>query len=142
MNFRKHFQSKNLFNAIFIALILTFIGCDIIDEPYQKDIIIGPVDTTRPKILIDYFTAHKCINCPAGANRYKALQAQFPNKILVISIHGGSQAVPEPPDYLYDFRSPLSTELFMRYNAEAFGLPCGMVSRREHNGIRVMGFPA
>jgi len=133
----------SIFGFIILAL---FSKCDIVNEPYEKNITPCPEDTTKPKILLDYFTAHKCINCPAGSSRYKALQSQYPDKIIVVAIHGGSLSIPEKDDspeaqYTYDFRSPIGTELFLKYKAETTGLPCGMVGRTEHNGKKVLQYP-
>jgi len=129
----------------FFFVLITIIGCDIINEPYQKEINQGIIDTTRPKILIEYFTAHKCNNCPAGANQYKSLQAYYPEKIIVIAIHGGSLAIPEPDNadgsYSYDFRSSIGNNLFAVFSPEAVGLPCGMISRNIYNTKKVMEYP-
>lgn len=125
----------------YIALVLLCLlpACDIIEEgKYTDNTTPIVVDSTLPKILLEDFTAHKCVNCPDGAAMYHALQEQYPDKIIVVSIHGGSLAVPDA-EYPAEFRTQDGARLISDYKAELEGMPCALVSRRQYSEKMAMG---
>jgi hypothetical protein len=130
---------------IILAIIATVIiatACDIVNEPYLKTVSGGDsnaVDTNKPKILLEEFTGHKCINCPDGAKIAHQLAEQYPQLILV-SIHCGDLAKPDASgsEFSYDFRTPTGNALENYYSSAAAGQPCGMFNRTQINNTYLL----
>ena len=126
------------FTKNFVGLLLTcsflFVSCDIVEEPFRKS--GGPVeiDTTKPKILLEEFTGHRCHNCPAAHKRAKELAALYPDNFITVAIHSGHFAIPYPTgdSYRYDFRTSVGNELTNYYSVT--GYPTGMINRTRFNG--------
>jgi thiol-disulfide isomerase/thioredoxin len=138
-------QIKLLFIGIVLSLFsLMMASCDVIEEPFDKDFDFTP-DHNSPKILIEDFTGHLCVNCPKGAEKYHDLQMLYPDKILVVGIHGGGFAKPtidDSPDakYTNDFRTSVGNELIIKYNAESVGMPCALVCRKNYKNKKAMEY--
>lgn len=55
----------------------------------------GNIDTTNERVvLMEVFTAVRCVNCPAGREIVNDLLDSFPGRIEVVEIHSGDLAVP------------------------------------------------
>ncbi len=55
----------------------------------------GSIDTTNERVvLMEVFTAVRCVNCPAGREIINDLLDSFPGRIEVVEIHSGDLAVP------------------------------------------------
>lgn len=99
---------------------------------------------TNRNVMIEDFTGHKCIFCPAAASVAEQLEQDNPGRVFVASLHTG-------PDGIGDFQKlhePLYTHQF--YNNQAIeigqffgkntvgspfvGNPFGSVGRRPVNG--------
>lgn len=112
-----------------VALMIATTGCDVIDAPYKETTGSGP-DTTKHlrKILLEDYTGAKCPNCPEAADIAKELQAAFPGQIIVMSVHAGYYAKPDPiPPFNYDFRNETATDLTNFFKIPEF--PSGMTNR-------------
>ena len=132
---------KNILILISIALIV--VSCDEIEAPYTKNTVIVPVDTNKPKILLEYYTAHKCNNCPAGSNAYKNLQNQYPDRVIVVAHHGTPLASPDDDGkYSIDLRNTITPEFISKYSINNVGLPCGTVSRSTYMQRVAIGYSA
>lgn len=121
----------------------TFYACDKIEAPYEKKTIIKPEDTlSTAKVLLEEFTGHKCVNCPEGAALAHQIEALYPNKFYIVSIHAGDFARPSKTGdkYLYDFRTTVGEELNGSYNVTSY--PTGMVNRANYEGNTVLNTSA
>jgi len=107
--------------AMLIGLFL-FSACDKIDEPYKKEVEAG--DGTP--VLLEEFTGHKCVNCPAAHIQAEQLMEDNNGKVFVISVHAGYYASPseELPE---DFRTNIGDELNTAFGVVAN--PSGLVNR-------------
>ena len=149
---------KKLFPILF--LLIFFISCNKIDNPipetYGIDWSLFPGDpsyypdsinpwnfsnpdsnwttntNTERNILLEDFTGHKCIGCPAAADIAKQLEDNDP-RVIVASIHaspsGNFQAV-DGIEFIIDFTTPSGTT----YAKEISGFPwnpIGTINRKD-----------
>lgn len=72
---------------------LTFTACDEVDSDKRFS---GPITVEAKKnVLIEDFTGQKCINCPKAANEIARLQQVCGERLIAVSIHGGSLSLSE-----------------------------------------------
>lgn len=118
--------AKYLIIACCIATSFFWMSCDKIDDPYTTTIV--NVDGNR-KVLLEDYTAIRCINCPAAAALAHQINDTYNNKVIIMSIHGGSLAVPMPNDSLFNFdlRSSEGTEYYNYYHIES--QPSGIIDK-------------
>lgn len=93
----------------------------------------GGITTYQQKaVLIEEFTGITCNNCPKAATEIKNLEAAYPGRVHAIGIHASNFALPQPPDYPSDFRTPVGT--FIYEFANPFGVPSGLIDRSNYGG--------
>lgn len=122
---------KNKYQIIIIAVVcsllsFTWTSCEKIDNPYETHII--NVEGNR-KVLLEDYTAIRCVNCPAAAHLAHQIDSIFNHKVIVLSIHGGMLAAPMPSDSLlnFDLRTPEGREYYDFYHIEA--QPIGLIDK-------------
>lgn len=72
---------------------LTFTACDEVDSDKRFS---GPITVEAKKnVLIEDFTGQRCLNCPNAAEEISRLQQVYGNRLIAVSIHGGSLALSE-----------------------------------------------
>ncbi|MDD5570963.1 MAG: Omp28 family outer membrane lipoprotein [Bacteroidales bacterium] len=122
------------FNYIIILfLFIAFVSCDKIEPPYKKKITEQNDTLKQRKVLLEDFTGHKCVNCPGAANTIVELKQQFSERLVVISVHSGFFAAPDPSgNYTYDFRTTTGTDIDNFFGISAAGVPNGMINRKEY----------
>ena len=101
-------------NVIFSCLILStliFSSCDRVSNPYPEVIVLDLDTTLYPgnwsdyvanewpeflpntnnnrNIIIEDFTGHKCVFCPAAADLAHLLHENNPTRVFTASIHAG-----------------------------------------------------
>lgn len=129
-------------NSIFLLSVILFLsGCDKVDPPYTTS-NQNSVDTTQiqqvKKVLVEDYTGHLCVNCPAAHDVLAQLIELYPNQIVPVSLHVGNFAKPLSSSYQKDFRTPEGKALSDFFGNDAAGLPNGMVNRREFSGNRIL----
>lgn len=160
---------------VFILAIAAFgfASCDKVENPYpaspQGDYSlypdgdsahyaanVWPTFTTNTNadrtILIEDFTGHRCIFCPAAAAVAHQLYEDNPGRVLVSSIHAGptgqmegNQELVPSEGYVEDFTNPEGFAIGLKFgNATAGspfqGNPYGTISRVDQgNGFPVTG---
>jgi hypothetical protein len=121
-------------------------ACDKIDEPLKlisEDDIPQNIDDTlfyidsaivlQKQVLLEDFTGHKCVNCPEWAIFAHDLAASLNHKLVIMGIHAGYYATPDPSgDYTADLTTPSGEELYTDFLI--FANPVGMINRVESNG--------
>ena len=124
---------KKIILIVFASAAFLFNSCDKIESPYG---IVSTVDTTSQdsivrNILLEDFTGHTCVACPSAHAEALRLQGQFGNRLVVLSIHSGFFAKPQPHangSFAYDFRTPVGDDI-----TTAFGIgstyPKGIINR-------------
>ena len=85
-------------------------------------------DETRKKVLLDYFTGVRCVNCPQAIKRAEELRSNNNDDLIIVAYHVGSFAEPHD-DSEYDFRNQTSENLFDLLGRG--GIPAGSIDRRE-----------
>ena len=143
----------------FIALAI--ISCDKVDNAYPPQTYTGGLDpslypgnitdyviptfsdntNTDRNVLIEDFTGHKCIYCPAAAQEAHDLEVANPGRVYTATIHSGPSYTVVPnsfqststPYYEYNFTNAVSSEIggfFGELAGNGFvGNPSGNVSR-------------
>ncbi|MDX1348944.1 MAG: Omp28-related outer membrane protein [Putridiphycobacter sp.] len=149
--------------TIFFFSVFAFFSCDKIEKPY---IIITELDTTlydggnfenyvppsfdvntntERNILIEDFTGHQCIFCPAAADVAKAIEDSLPTRVFVATIHAAPTSTGTSPfqevktsgnKYTTDFTTPEGKEIaahLANVQGASAGNPVGTVSRVTNN---------
>jgi thiol-disulfide isomerase/thioredoxin len=154
-----------IFLAFTISLGMFFLpSCDRISNPYppvvnlELDTTLYPGNwsnyvanewptftqntNTNRNILIEDFTGHKCIFCPAAADLAHQLHEANPNRVYVASIHAGVDGIGDfqtvDAEYTLDFTNPdgLAIGTWFGQNDGGFiGNPRGPVSRVSNGGV-------
>jgi hypothetical protein len=156
-------MKKIFFFALATAVFATG-SCDKIENPYPQvqsleldttlypglwsDYIENewPVFTantnTNRNVLIEDFTGHTCVFCPAAADLAHALHEANPTRVFTAGIHAGPDGIGDfqalnPPNYPTDFTNPQGVEigLWFGINDEGFpGNPRGPINRITQGG--------
>lgn len=98
---------------------------------------------TNRNVLLEDFTGHKCIYCPAAADLAHALHEANPNRVFALSIHAGPTGIGDfqtvsPPEYPLDFTTTEGIQIaqYFGINDGGFiGNPRGTVSRIQNGGV-------
>lgn len=150
---------------LFIFLFgFLFVSCDHVKNPYPPEVnleldttlypglwsdyinewpVFSENTNTNRNVLIEDFTGHKCVFCPAAADLAHALHEADPSRVYIASIHAGPDGVGDfqsvsPPDYPLDFTNPEGVEigLYFGENDGGFpGNPRGTVNRFNNGTI-------
>ena len=112
-------------------------SCDKIDEPYMNTGGGGPVSDTVRKVLLEDFTGHLCVNCPAAHLVIEGLQIVYPERIIPVVIHTGFFAKPKTAPYDYDFRTADGDAIATEFGAITAPLPKGVVNRINKGGYLI-----
>lgn len=122
-----------VFSGLFAFLVL-FTSCDKVETPYMNAGGGGVVGDTVRKLILEDFTGHMCVGCPAAHVAIEVLQKVYPDQIIPIVIHTGFFAKPKPAPYDYDFRTADGDAIAAQFGATAAPLPKGMVNRINDGG--------
>lgn len=151
---------------LFIFLFgFLFVSCDHVKNPYPPEVnleldttlypglwsdyennewpVFSENTNTNRNVLIEDFTGHKCVFCPAAADLAHALHEADPSRVYIASIHAGPDGIGDfqsvsPPDYPLDFTNPEGVEigLYFGENDGGFpGNPRGTVNRFNNGTI-------
>lgn len=124
---------------IFLSITIVF-SCDKIDNPLKPvdDSTCGDGNGIVPirKILVEDYTAHKCVFCPLAAEDLEDIKDKYCDHIISISVHVGYLAEPDA-DYPEDYRSDVGNELDEYYNISS-SLPKGLINRTEYEGSIIL----
>lgn len=111
----------------FVALTLFATSCDVIDSseytlPYESP-------EEQSMVLLEEYTGMRCVNCPAASRQAQVLAETYGEKLIVVSIHAGSFAVPSGI-FLPDLRTPAGNDYFSWFGFA--GTPSGAVNRANY----------
>jgi thiol-disulfide isomerase/thioredoxin len=124
----------NIAQFSLLGLLLLLSGCD-----EQRRVIEPFVPTGDRVVLLEEFTGKGCTNCPKGSREIDNLLLQYPNNLVVVSIHAGFFADPEFfPVGVYDLRADQSAFL-IDYLKPILGYPSGVVDRSFFGGDLQIG---
>jgi len=126
-----------ILNIIIIASIISIslLSCDKVDAPYKEE-VEKPIDTTNKihkKVLLEDFTGHKCINCPAAHEIGHDLTNIYgEDNLIIASIHAGFYASPQNAPFDYDFRTVAGSDYANFFGVQNY--PMGLVDRINDGG--------
>jgi hypothetical protein len=123
--------------GVLLSFMALTTSCDKIDEPYMNTGGGGPVSDTVRKVLLEDFTGHSCVNCPAAHAIIEGLQVVYPERIIPVVIHTGFFAKPKAAPYDYDFRTADGDAIGTEFGAITAPLPKGMVNRINNGGYLI-----
>jgi thiol-disulfide isomerase/thioredoxin len=120
-----------VFGLILSAMMLISSSCDKVDPPYMTvpDEVKG--DTVR-KMLLEDFTGHHCVNCPAAHKIIEDLHKVYGERMVVMVIHTGFFAKPSVAPFDYDFRTQAGDDIGTQFGAISSTLPKGMANRKDN----------
>ncbi|MGB3075723.1 MAG: Omp28-related outer membrane protein [Chitinophagales bacterium] len=102
---RNNFLKQTGYVLFLLAIFFFYSSCEEIGPNINDSGGNGGGDTTNERVvLMEVFTAVKCVNCPAGREIINDLIDSFPGRIEVVEIHSGDLAKPIYPTDP-DFRS-------------------------------------
>jgi len=100
---------------------------------------------TNRNILLEDYTGHKCVYCPAAATIAATIETANPGRVFVASIHvspgGAGPFQHTDAEYPYDFTNPQGIVYGATF-ANGFGFdanPKGTISRKPFNGTMFQG---
>lgn len=119
----------SVFTVLFVAGV--FVSCDEIEKPYLRDDTPGNGNgdgDAIQNVLIEEFTGHKCVNCPAAHDLLGNLKNEYGDSLIIVSIHAGFFATPDNSGaYTTDLRTTAGEELHDAYGVSSY--PSGMINR-------------
>jgi len=118
------------------AVMVMAMSCDVIDNPIENPDV--PIDTTtkvKQNVLLEDYTGHTCGNCPDAADVAHQLETLYgSDRVIIVAVHAGPFATPQPPTYPTDFRTTVGNELDNTFKISRAGNPNGLVNRVTRNG--------
>lgn len=121
-------MKKIVYVLLFAAI---FSGCE------EKWVVITPDSNSggnnpgeqKRIVLAEELTGVRCPNCPEGTDALVALDKQYGEQLVVVSIHAALGYDQPYNNSLYDFRTSKGTEL-ANYIGSAFFFPTAAINRR------------
>lgn len=106
--------------------------CDVIDQPFNGNVIDTTSTTQQRNVLIEDFTGHRCKNCPKASKKIEELVTAFgSDRIIGLAIHAGpGNFTGTSTDYPTDFTT-LEGKQIQNFFGTNF-LPVGMVNRESY----------
>lgn len=144
-------SAKYIFPVTVLA-VFAFTMCDYVTDPKDVDDIVIVEDTTKRTAIIEEWTGHTCIACPAAARRIDTLETVYGERFIAIAIHDDYFAEPRfapgqppcagnnhPTAFNEDFRCPTGLSYSSAHPVGPTSPPQGMVNRIVRGGTEVLG---
>jgi hypothetical protein len=134
----KSMKIKHFSLILFVLIAGIFASCDKIDPPYttQGGGGGGEPEEVIQKVLLEDYTGHKCVNCPAAAKLAGDLKEVYGDQLIIMAVHAGYFAEPENPPFDLDLRTAIGDQWDTYYNV--IGNPQGLVNRKLYNGAALV----
>lgn len=156
-------KNKLIAYALLLLPLAGMFSCDKVEKPYPEvsdfdtTIYPGPWSeyettiwptfanntNTFRNVLIEDFTGHECVFCPAAAALAEDIKHDNPGRVFIAGIHSGPTGLGsfqelKPPLYVHDFTNPQGLEIGKFLGSipgSTFqGNPCGAINRFPENG--------
>ncbi|MCC8114869.1 MAG: Omp28 family outer membrane lipoprotein [Bacteroidales bacterium] len=117
-------HTYKIFSLLALGATAALVACDSVDDN-DRFIELPAVESSRV-VLLEEFTGQKCINCPTAHETIEALQVQYPDNFIAVSIHSDNQgtgSIMEPAGLLNDDGAAYCSQF------NVYTLPCGQVNR-------------
>lgn len=128
-----------------VVTVFGFSMCDYVTDPHDVDTAVSTFDTTKRVAIVEEWTGHTCIACPAAARDIDTLESIYGQSFIAISIHDDYFAEPcgVPPlnhpkpmcassiagAFEEDFRCPTGLSYTAAHPSGPSSPPQGMVNR-------------
>jgi hypothetical protein len=89
------------------------------------------------KVLLEDYTGHTCVNCPAAAITARSLEELHEGKLVVMAVHAGYFAEPGAGEYALDLTTQAGNDWNSEFAPSLY--PSGMVDRKLFDGVRILG---
>ncbi|MFZ4398385.1 MAG: Omp28 family outer membrane lipoprotein [Bacteroidales bacterium] len=127
---------KNIYFVFLFLSSVIILSCDKVDEPYTS--AVPAKDWYGKRILLEDYTGHTCINCPAAAAVAANIKTLYGDKVIIISVHADYFAKPVLPEFPEDFRTTAG-EIWYKFFG-FLGNPYGMINRKGFtNSTQILG---
>lgn len=114
-------------------------SCDIIEGPYDEQLVIDSTSSPVRNILLEDYTGHQCGNCPCAAKEAINLANLYNGRIIVVATHVGFFARTNATGkFTYDFKTQTGNELDAYFQVDAVGLPRGLINRKQYNSSLIL----
>lgn len=111
---------------LIISALFLFNSCDVIEAPYEDDVVIvQPNENTRRALLIE-FTGIKCNNCPPASAEAHRIIEKYEGDVIGLNIHASDLARPSSPSEP-NFRNVTSNNIYSETSRP--GLPAALISK-------------
>ena len=137
---------------LYILIIASFASCDYVENPipeqsamdwslYPEDTAVTPYPwptwtsntNTEQNILLEDYTGHTCIACPAAAVIAKQIESSNNGRVIVSSIHAsdnGNFQFVQLPEFVTDFQTTAGTAYANEIPLFGFN-PAGTINRNS-----------
>lgn len=112
--------------AALLLIIIIIVSCDFVRDARDPN---APKLEGNRKVLVEDYTGHKCGNCPTAADVLKALESQFPGKVIPLAIHAGFFANTNLTTYPTNFKTTAGTAYDTQFGVSLAGNPNGLINR-------------
>lgn len=123
---------KPIYILVLFITVFVFQSCDKVTEPYTE---IQPAggDTNKRMVLIEDYTGHKCVNCPAAGILARDLEEIYAGQVLVMAVHATWFATPDQTgEFTADYTTQAGNTWSSHYQIES--APYGLINRRFYSG--------
>lgn len=124
---------KKITSCLLGLAVVALTSCDAVSED-DRYIEMEPVKAQRV-VLLEEFTGQNCPNCPTAHRTIEALQEQYGDAVIPVSIHAGGFAYPEGEfgEYFQTFKTPEGDQYAEMWGVQSY--PSGIVDRTS--GVRL-----
>jgi len=136
---------KKIIPVIYCVVALLLFSCDKIKTPIvEKSTVVGSNFITKTnlnvsesrKILLEDYTAMKCLNCPRASRTVKnMIDSIYGDELIVLSIHTGGLAQPFA-QYKTDFRTNSGDAWRINYGVTSY--PSGVINRKIYGANSIL----
>lgn len=126
-------MNKKVYILLSLLALAVWVSCDKIEEPF-KNVVDDDIttDVTTRKVLLEDYTGHTCVNCPAAAKIASDLKALYGDRLVIIGVHAGHFAEPTHPPFTNDMTSPVGNAWDNHFAIQ--GYPSGIINRLSPDG--------
>jgi len=125
--------------ALVFVISTFFYACEKIEAPYKiggGESARGSSGDTTKNVLIEDYTGHGCVNCPAAADIAHDLQGVYGERVVIIGVYAGYWATPGifGTGFDTDFSCQAGNTWDTYFGVSNVGNPNGLVDRADDEG--------
>jgi len=118
---------------------IIFYSCEKVEAPYKlggEESDRGSSGDTVKNVLLEDYTGHGCVNCPAASDIARDLEGVYGERLVVIAVHAGYWATSTGifgPEFTTDFTCHAGNTWYDYFGIASVGNPNGLINRVEKN---------